>query len=118
MVGAVTESISMKESALQSQLLLRAPIELPDLRLFRRNVGVARAASGNMIRFGIKGQPDLYGLWRGGGFVEVELKSKNGRLRPEQAAYAAWCASWGVRHIVLVESSIEDWIAALRNARP
>ena len=109
----------MTESALQSQLLLRAPIELPDLRLFRRNVGVARSIrDGAITRFGIKGQPDLYGLWRGGGFVEVELKSKNSRLRPEQAAYAAWCASWGVKHIVLVESSIDDWIASLRLTQP
>lgn len=108
----------MTESALQSQLLLRAPIELPDLRLFRRNVGVARSIrDGAITRFGIKGQPDLYGLWRGGGFVEVELKSKNGRLRPEQAAYAAWCASWGVTHLVLVESSIDDWLKQIAATR-
>lgn len=115
--------VSLSESDLKSQFLLRAPVALPELRLFRRNVGVARAASGNMVRFGIKGLPDLYGLWRGGKYIELELKSKNGRLRPEQAAYAAWCKTWGITHLVLVEaslnpeSSIDDWIRQIAATR-
>lgn len=112
----------MSETTTQRLLLLTAPQRLPDLRLFRRNVGVARAASGNMVRFGIKGLPDVYGLWKGGKYIELELKSKTGRLTPEQAAYRAWCERWGVPHLVLIqragetdEETVTRWIQEIRN---
>lgn len=108
------------ESNLQQHLLLKAPERLPDLRLFRRNV-VAVQVGGRGIRAGIKGQSDLYGYVRGGRCIEVELKGLRGALRPEQKAWAAWCAEWGVPHVVLraekgetIDATVERWIGELR----
>jgi hypothetical protein len=112
----------MTESPLQTALLLAAPMELPDLRLFRRNVGVA-AMGKHVVRFAIKGQCDLMGYWKGGRAIEVELKAAGGRMRPEQKQWAAFCVSWGVPHVVLqaragetVEETVKRWCGELRNA--
>jgi len=110
------------ESRLQSLLLLEAPASLPNLRLFRRNIGEAKLKGGYTVSFGIKGQCDLYGYTRGGRPpLEIELKGVGGRLSTEQRAWASWCAEWGIPHIVLTaqkdESDVETvnrWIEELR----
>ena len=110
----------MTESQLQVALLLAASRELQDLRLFRRNVGVARI-EGRAVRFAIAGQCDLYALVRGGGHLEVELKAAGGRLSPEQESWQNWCIAWSIPHIVLkaekgetVEQTVGRWCAELK----
>jgi len=121
----VVESMIL-ESTLQTALLLAAPRELPDLRLFRRNIGtshVVRKGGGvRAITFGVAGQSDLYALVRGGKHIEIELKSATGRLTTDQAGWAAFCHSWGVQHIVLhaepdetTEQTIQRWCSELRS---
>ena len=97
-----------RESQLQTKLLLRAPALFPDLRLFRRNVGSAVMKGGYTVGFAIPGQCDLYGYIRGGRTIEVELKNVGERLKPNQRNWAAWCAEWGVPHIVLTAMKDED----------
>jgi hypothetical protein len=113
----------MTESVLQSALLLAAPACLPDLRLFRRNVGEARMR-GYTVSFGIPGQCDLYGYVRGGRTIEVELKAFGQKIKPgsDQDKWRAWCISWGVPHVVLtggkgetVRETVERWIGELRS---
>ena len=89
-----------RESALQDALLLAAPRALPTLRLFRRQVHMVRV-DGRVMRAGIKGMADLYGVWHGGMHLELELKAAGGRLSPEQEAWRAWCLGWHVPHLVL-----------------
>jgi hypothetical protein len=113
-------------SELQPALLLLAPKRIPDLRLFRRNV-VMVAVGDRKIRAGIKGQADLYGFWRGGKAIELELKGARTRSTPDQDAWAAFCFDWGVQHLTLraqknetVEETTERWcreIETLRQAR-
>lgn len=118
------------ESSLQVALLLAAPRELPDLRLFRRNIGAVRFMGGQptsskrAVQFGIAGQSDLYALVRGGMHIEIELKAASAPKRPppDQEAWANWCKSWGVPHIVLrgekeetVEQTVKRWCNELRN---
>jgi hypothetical protein len=118
----MTRRAGTLESKLKEQLLLAAPREVPELRIFVRDVGAARALHGEqVIKFGIKGMFDLYGLVRGGRHVEIELKSETGKVRPEQEVWAAFCATWGIPHVVLqpnryeaVEKTIERWCAELR----
>jgi len=116
------------ESKLQTALLLAAPRELPDLRLFRRNVGsgqfVDYAGHGRVVQFGIAGQADLYTIARGGMHTEVELKSATGTLSTEQKKWADFCHAWGVPHIVLkakkdetVEETVRRWCTELREMR-
>jgi hypothetical protein len=108
------------ESSLQTALLLAAPARLPALRLFRRNIGAARMGGDFVVRFAIPGQCDLYGITRGGGHIEVELKSLKKPLSPEQKAWGVWCVEWGVPHVVLrsadgetVEQTVGRWCVEL-----
>ena len=109
------------ESTLQTALLLALPARLPDVRFFRRNVGAAKMHGVAVVKFGIKGQCDLYGITRGGTMhLEVELKNVGEKLNPDQKAWAAWCTEWKVPHIVLtaakgetVEETVERWVREL-----
>ena len=108
------------ESQLQVALLLAAPTRLPSVRFFRRNIGAAKMHGGATVRFAIPGQADLYGVTRGGGHLEVELKAAGRHLEPDQRAWAAWCAEWEVPHIVLtgrkeetIEETVERWLGEL-----
>lgn len=108
------------ESELQWALLAAAPAAIPTLRLFRRNVGTVRIGR-RVMRFGVAGQADLWGVWKGGRLVEVELKAAGGRLSPEQRDWAAFCASWGIPHVVLraeanetVAETVDRWICELK----
>lgn len=112
------------ESQLQGSLLLTAPRELPDLRLFRRNVGKAKL-HGHVVHFALPGQCDLYGLRRGGGHIEIELKAYGKSLSPEQREWQHWCQEWGVPHLVLkgrqeetVKETVERWCLEIRDALP
>ena len=104
------------ESQLQGALLLAAPKHLPDLRLFRRNVGVV-AVGPRRIRFGIAGQCDLWGVTRGGVHVELELKTSTGRLSEDQVRWSEWCHGWGVTWMLLqawkgetIQQTIDRWV--------
>jgi len=111
------------ESQLQAALLLAAPRLLPDLRLFRRNVGVARFGK-RKVTFGVAGQCDLWGICRGGRHIEIELKTATGRLSDEQFAWQAWCIEWSIAHVVLragkdesTETTIARWCDELGRLR-
>ncbi len=113
----------MSESTLQAILLLEAPKHLPDLRLFRRNVLVMKV-EGRTVRAGIKGQCDLYGYFKGGQSIEIELKSATKPSTPEQKTWAAWCAEWGVLHLLLraradetAQATVARWCAEIAAAR-
>ena len=108
------------ESTLKVALLLDAPRLLPNLRLFQRNVGAARFKS-RVVKFAVAGQADLYGYWRGGRSLEIELKAAKGVMSPEQLGWEAWCHAWSVPHIVLRElagetgeSTVKRWCAELQ----
>ena len=108
------------ESELQSALLFAAPTALPTLRLFRRNVGAATYGK-NTVTFGTKGMADLWGYWRGGRAIELELKAATGVSSKEQKAWAAFCRAWGVPHAVLraregetIAETVARWIEEVR----
>lgn len=90
----------MSEVDLMRALLAAAAVALPNVRLFRRNVGAFQVAGG-VFRSGIKGQADIYGYERGGRALEIECKAARGKLRPEQEAWRDWCRAWGVRWMLL-----------------
>lgn len=111
------------EAQLQTAFLLAAPAALPTLRLFRRNIGVARLHGGHVVRFGVPGQSDLWGVTRGGVHLEVECKAYGGRLSPDQLRWSEWCATWGIRWVLLKawkgetsEQTVERWVYEVRMA--
>ncbi len=112
----------MTEAALQASLLLSAPTEVPELRLFRRNIGAARMRGGQVVKFASAGQCDLYGIVRGGRHLEIEIKAAGGRLSVEQVMWQQWCSTWGVPHVVLraergetVEETVTRWCGQIRD---
>lgn len=114
----------MTETQLLHRLFERAPAELPDARLFRRNVGRFRSFDGaRVVHVGIEGQADAYALLRGGIIVEIETKAATGRMREAQRRWRDFCAAWGIRHLLLCarpgaapEDVVTEWIDQLRSA--
>ena len=111
------------ESTYQSRLLLDAPKRLPDLRLFRRQI-MAGTIDGRRMRAGVKGQADVYGFWRGGRVVELELKSLTGASTPEQKTWREFCVTWGVQHHVLkpltgesIAETVTRWLDVIATSR-
>jgi hypothetical protein len=82
----------MTETEYQNELLLLAPQRITDLRLWRRNISLVRV-DGRAMRSGIKGQADIYGYWRGGRAIEIELKALRHRVTYEQLAWEVFCKS-------------------------
>lgn len=81
----------------------RAPYVLP-VRIERRNIinrTVQIQGRRVHLRNGIVGQCDAFALVRGGGHVELETKAAKGQMRAAQERWRAWCASWGIPHLVL-----------------
>lgn len=52
----------------------------------RQNTGAARVGN-RFVRFGWPGCSDVIGQMRDGRFLAVEVKSKTGRLHPDQAVF-------------------------------
>jgi hypothetical protein len=122
----------MHESTLLALLLRIAPRELPDLRLFRRTVMRVRipgsldripgpGATDRTVQVGIKGQCDVYGLVRGGGHLELELKGPHTTVTAHQKRWAAFCHLWGVPHLLLraragetPEATVARWVEEIR----
>lgn len=109
---------------LQPALLLLAPKRIPDLRLFRRNILKVKI-NGRAMHAGIRGQADLYGFWRGGRAIELELKSATGTTNKDQKAWAAFCHAWGIQHLVLkamkqetVVETVERWCSEIVLLQP
>lgn len=122
----------MTETDLLHLLLLRAPAELADARLFRRNVGRYRSFEGKrVVHVGVTGQADAYALLRGGRIVEIETKSKRVKQRPvdidevleePQRRWRHFCIGMQIPHVVLIERRnatpdevVAEWIEELRD---
>ena len=107
------------EGELQASLLLEAPHHLQNLRLFRRNIATIRIER-RVMKFGVAGQCDLYGILRGGRHIEVELKAASGSLSSEQRQWRDFCAAWEIPWITLkarpletVEQTVSRWVTEL-----
>lgn len=97
------------EAAIQAEILI-AITALPDSMFWRSNTGKARNASGHVIRFGVPGQPDILGTFRGRA-VGIEVKSAKGTQRREQKLWQAqWIRGGG---IYVLARSLDDVMQAL-----
>ncbi len=112
-------SIRIKQNRTQEKDLQTRILTLfggmPELRLFRANVGVAVPMGRDApVRFGVVGQADLNGIVRGGRRIEVEVKSPAGRRTPEQVAWGRMVEAFG--GIYVVARSTDDVYEALAAA--
>lgn len=111
------------EGELKAALLLAAPTTIPDLRLFNRSISVVRV-EGRRIKHGIKGRCDLYGYWRGGQGLELELKALGGSVREGQKEWAEFCRQWGITHLTLkpikgetLKTTVDRWLSEVLASR-
>jgi hypothetical protein len=87
---------------------------LPGVVLLRQTVGVYYTRSGQLVRVGVPGTPDLLVLVDGRA-VGLELKTPVGRLSPVQVAcHAAW-ERMGTP--VRVVRSVEEAVQAIEERR-
>ena len=90
----------------------------PDVMLWLNEVGVTETRAGSWVRYGLcKGSADLIGvLAPHGRFLSFEVKRpRDGRLRPEQLAWAKMIV--GVGGFAAVVRSPDEALLALRAAR-
>lgn len=102
------------ESALIRAVLLAVGAR-PDLRVWRQNTGAARLPSGRIVRFGIPGAADISGILRGGRRLEIECKSRDGRLSALQERFCRVIQHHGGLYILA--RSVDDVLRELP-ARP
>ena len=115
----------MSEIYLMRELLYEARRALPWIRLFRRNVLKLklidpRTQRDRVVIAGIPGQSDLYFYTYGGRCGEVEIKSQNGRLTPEQKAWRDWCLAGQIPWMCLwpwpgetPAETVHRWVAVI-----
>ena len=111
----------MTEAELQSDIRI-ALGRLPDLRVFRNNVGVADVR-GTKIRFGLlKGSSDLIGFIRlnidgrpFARFVSLEIKTETGKCSPEQELWLNLVRKFG--GFAAVVRSVDEALSAVERAR-
>lgn len=113
----------MNEKNLQSQILLKVGSR-SDTRLFRNNQGVATYPDGSQVRYGIcnPGGSDLIGYHsriitpdmvgtKVAIFTAIEVKSQDGRIKPEQQKFIDTINDAG--GIATVARSVEQAESAL-----
>jgi hypothetical protein len=76
----------------------------------RMNSGAAKVGN-RFIRFGFTGCPDVLGQLHDGRVLAVEVKSKTGRLRPEQSIFLERIR--GAGGVAFVARNLRDVVIAL-----
>ena len=104
------------ESVIQSEIRL-AVGSLPDVRLWRNNTGSIKGQRGRPVQFGLAvGSADLIGIvapW--GRLLSIEVKSADGRVRPEQVKWAELVRRFG--GVAGVARSVAEAMALVEEAR-
>lgn len=102
----------MSETSRQNDTLIELQRAFPDAVFDRRNVGKARdPRTGRVIRFGMPGQADVWGIIDGL-HAEVEMKTDVGKQSKAQKNWQRAVERSG--GIYIVARSPEDAIAQLR----
>lgn len=102
----------MTEAQIQAQILLTYGA-LPNAKLLRMNVGVAKdQKTGQVVKFGTPGQPDIFILYQGGRIAGAEVKTATGRQSDAQKAFQRMMESLGCAYALV--RSVDDMGALLR----
>ena len=77
-------------------------------RLWANNTGVGRAMdSDRIVRFGLKGSPDIIGLYKGL-FLGIEVKTGNAKQSKEQKFFQNMVDNLGGIYVVCRETDINQ----------
>jgi hypothetical protein len=99
----------MTETALMREILV-ALSQIPGGVFWRVNVGLGQSPDGRKIRYGLPGQADIAGCFRGR-HVEIEIKTATGRQSRQQARWQHAIEQAG--GVYVLARSVGDAIAAL-----
>jgi len=100
-------------SEANTQRLIMVALSEAGCLIWRNNCGVLKNEAGIPIRFGLcVGSSDLIGITPDGRFLAVEIKTKTGRVRPEQQQFIDAIRRKG--GIAGIARSVDDAIALLR----
>jgi hypothetical protein len=102
---------SAPESEIQETILMWAGSQ-PYARVWRQHVGTVRDEHGRWHSFGIKGMSDLGGIFACGTRLEIEVKSKRGRLSKDQRRWAQMVLAYNgwwmeARSVIDVEGAFD-----------
>jgi hypothetical protein len=105
----------MRERDIQQAIRLALGL-LPDVVLWRNSTGMTRTDD-RVLRYGLAvGSADLIGILAPKGrFLALEVKSEEGRLRPEQTQFLELVRRCG--GFACVVRSAEEALAAIERAR-
>ena len=98
----------MTEQKIQNDILIE--INRRGHRLFRANAGKVITRDNRVIKLLPKGFPDTFGYRKSDGkFIAIEVKTENGRLRPEQKKFKDFAETQNILYGVArsVEEAIE-----------
>ncbi|WP_053025774.1 VRR-NUC domain-containing protein [Staphylococcus haemolyticus] len=98
----------MTEQKIQNDILIE--INRRGHRLFRANAGKVITRDNRVIKLLPKGFPDTFGYRKSDGkFIAIEVKTENGRLRPEQKKFRDFAEKQNILYGVArsVEEAIE-----------
>lgn len=96
--------------------ILRYLSQCDRLRVWRQNTGVAKYRD-RTVRFGVPGAADLSGLvFPSGRRLEIEVKTKTGRVSDAQLAYRRMTEDMGGLYILA--RCVEDVYVALKREFP
>lgn len=76
-----------KESQVLRAVIARLALHRDVSWVQRMNVGAAKDAHGQLIRFGFAGLSDIIGQLKDGRFLAIEVKSPGGKPTPAQEAF-------------------------------
>lgn len=86
---------------------------------------MAGRIDGRFMSAGLAGQADLYGFFKGGFAIEIELKAARGKARDAQIVWASFCKMWSIPHLPLrglrgedPEATVARWIETIKSVRP
>jgi hypothetical protein len=104
------------ESVIQAQIR-KAIGALPHVRLWRNNTGQLKDRFGHTVIYGLAiGSSDLIGIVAPHGrLIAIEVKSKTGKVTPEQEAFMEIVRRFG--GVAGVARSFEDAMALVEEAR-
>lgn len=99
------------EAEVVAECLIGIGVRYPEtIRAWRQNTGAFKTDDGRFIRFGVVGQADISGLFYGTGRrLEIECKTKTGKLSDAQKAFQAMVEFFGGVYIVVRDPDEDLW---------
>lgn len=92
--------------------IIHALNRIPSVCVWRQNTGAIKFDNGRFVRFGVKGQADITGIYKGRRVeLEVKLPGKTKTLTDNQRAFLESMAQHGA--IVAVVTGIDEALEAL-----